>query len=242
MYSPTSSETFLSVVNYVLQYFTYSPVSSVDDTTHSRLVAEEVRKAYMAISKESDWQEQFKDTRLDALPVSVSAYVSGGAVGYELPGSTSRVDSVWDTFGNVRLRYLDYAEFQNLDGTWLLYATCDNDWLTCDNDFSGFRDNELPANYFTFYNNSIFLNPNVSNVSNYKVTHVTKPTMPEDSYDRFELTQELMDVLKYKALTLASIRLDPSMYERLEYEYQNQVRASRQRLNHYPTRARRSVL
>jgi hypothetical protein len=242
MYNPTSSETFISIVNYTLQYFSYSPVNSVDDTVQSRLVAEEVRRAYTAISKESDWQEQFKDTRLDSLEPSVSPYVSGGATGYELTGSTSRIDSVWDTFGNVQLRYLDYADFQRLSDTWIIFATCDNDWLTCDNDFSGFREHKLPASCFTFYNNSLFLNPNVSDVSNIKVTHVVKPSLLEDSYDRFELSQELMDVLKCKILATSSIRFDPSMYERLEYEYQNQVRASRQRLNHYPTRARRSVL
>lgn len=242
MFEPSSNETFVDVVNYVLSFFNYPSVYSVYDTTHSRVVAEELKRAYIQLANESDWQEHYRDTRLDSLNITNSAYTCGGATGYQLTGSTSRIDSVWDVKTNTSVKYLDYSEFQLLCDTDVLYATCDIDWITCDNDYLGFRDYELKPEYFTFYDNSIFLNPNLNDVVDVKVTRVVKPEAPQLDYDRFSLTEELMDVLKSKALSLCSMRLQPELYTMLETSYQQQARTSRQRLNHYPNRAKRSVL
>ena len=218
---------------------------SSEDTTDSRLVLEELKLAIRSLSHESDWQDLVQHTVLSELTRKVDKNMCLGAVSHSFPGDAVRVDSVW--VKSRKLLFVSADSFHRFLDAHLLYLTTDNDFVTTDNDFTLFYEQEQEACYFTYYNNAIFLYPNVYDVSNTKVIYVTKASVPATDLENFSLSDEFVDLLKLKvASQVATLKNSGSrnspLVQMLELKYQDAVRTTRQRLNYYPNSQRRSVL
>lgn len=238
----SSSFTRLDVVNYVLAYLGMREVDSSFDTTHSRLVYNELVKAMNLLSHESDWQDITKNMFLSELDRVVQYEVCGGAIQHQFSGNVVRVDSVWDVANSKSLPYLDYDRVQAQPECGYVYVSADIDFITADNDFTYFYEAEQVSRWYTFVNNSIVLFPNVTNVDAIKASVVTRATVPAKDSMKFELSDEIVLLLQAKTLCLVSVALRPELYQTLELNYREAVSLTRQRLNYYPTKARRSVL
>ena len=237
-----SLSTRLDVVNYVLAALSMTQVNSSSDTTHSRLVLDEVRLATRSVCHESDWQDTTKDVLLSSLQRSVQLQTCGGAVAHHFTGDVVRVESVWDTSCQLKLSYMDYTTLQRQHDVLWYYVTTDNDFITTDNDFTLLSEYDQRAHYFTFYNNSIFLAPNTYDISAFKVSYVASSQVPSDDYTPFALTEEIVSLVKLKTLASVAVLLRPELVQMLELKYQDAMRSVRSRVNYHPTKARRSVL
>ena len=237
-----SDSTRLDIVNYVLASLSMTQVNSSSDTTHSRLVLDELKLATRSVCHESDWQDTTKDVLLSTLTRSVQLQTCGGAVAHHFTGDVVRVESVWDTSRQLKLSYMDYTTLQRQHDVLWYYVTTDNDFITTDNTFTLLSEYDQQPHYFSFYDNSIFLVPNVYDISAVKVSYVVGSQVPSDDYTPFSLTEELVSLIKLKTLASTAALLRPELVQILELKYQEAMRSTRSRVNYHPTRARRSVL
>lgn len=234
--------TRLDVVNYVLAALSMTQVNSSSDTTHSRLVLDEVRLATRSVCHESDWQDTTKDVLLSSLLRSVKLQTCGGAVAHHFTGDVVRIDSVWDTSRQLKLSYMDYTTLQRQHDVLWYYVTTDNDFITTDNTFTLLSEYDQQPHYFSFYDNSIFLVPDSYDISAIKVSYVVSSQVPSDDYTPFALTEEIVSLIKLKALSSVAMLLRPELVQMLELRYQEAMRSTRSRINYHPTKQRRSVL